>query len=332
MRHSQSEKLEIIRIVEESSLGVKRTLQELEINRSTFYAWYDRYLKRGAEGLEDRTSHRRQFWNAIPPWVKKTVVETALEHLDKSPRELAWHLTDTQGYFISESSVYRILKINDLITSPTYTVLSAKDKFDQPTTRVNQLWQTDFTYLKIVHWGWYYLSTVMDDYSRYILAWRLCSGMSAEEVKATIDDAIAVSGVDHVYVNHRPRLLSDNGPCYISGELKQYLAEQGFTHTRGKPYHPMTQGKIERYHRSMKNILLLDNYYSPDDLIVEIGKFVDYYNHQRYHESLDNVTPADVYTGRAAAILKQRKRTKRETINRRRTDYRKAIAMRQSAS
>jgi len=332
MRHSQSEKLEIIRVVEDSSLGIKRTLRELDVNRSTFYAWYRRYQECGVEALTDRTSHHRQFWNAIPLWVKKRVVETALEHLDKSPRELAWYLTDTQGYYISESSVYRILKLNDLITSPAYTVLSAKDKFDQPTTRVNQLWQTDFTYLKIIHWGWYYLSTVMDDYSRYILAWRLCSGMSAEDVTATIDDAIAVSGVDHVYVNHRPRLLSDNGPCYISGELKKYLADQGFTHTRGKPYHPMTQGKIERYHRSMKNVLLLDNYYSPDDLKAEIAQFVDHYNYRRYHESLDNVTPADAYTGRAAAILEQRERTKRETISRRRAEYRKAIAMRQSAS
>jgi putative transposase len=332
MRHSQSEKLEIIRVVEDSSLGVKRTLRELDINRSTFYDWYNRYLKRGAEALIDRTSHRRQFWNAIPPWVKEQVVETALDHLDKSPRELACHITDAQKYFISESSVYRILKVYGLITSPAYTVLSAKDKFDQPTTRINQLWQTDFTYLKVVHWGWYYLSTVMDDYSRYILSWRLCSGMSAEDVKATIEDAIRITGVDHVYVNHRPRLLSDNGPAYISGELKKYLADQGFTHTRGKPYHPMTQGKIERYHRSMKNVLLLDNYYSPDDLIAEIGKFVEHYNHRRYHESLDNVTPADAYAGRAAAILERRERTKQETINRRRAEYRKAIAMRQTVS
>jgi transposase InsO family protein len=332
MRHSQSEKSEIIQVVEGSALGVKRTLRELDINRSTFYEWYRRYREGGDEALAAKPSQERRFWNAIPPWVKKKVVETALEHLDKSPRELAWHLTDTQGYFISESSVYRILKANDLITSPTYTVLSAKDKFDQPTTRVNQLWQTDFTYLKVIHWGWYYLSTVLDDYSRYILAWRLCSGMSAEDVKATIDDAIAVSGVDHVYVNHRPRLLSDNGPCYISGELKQYLADQGFTHTRGKPYHPMTQGKIERYHRSMKNILLLDNYYCPEDLTAQIGAFVDHYNHRRYHESLGNVTPADVYHGRATAILEQRARTKRETINQRRMEYRKAIAMRQAVS
>ena len=332
MRPNASEKREIIQVVEDSPLGVKRTLRELDVNRSTFYDWYRRYRDGGDGALSVRPSQERRFWNAIPPWVKKNVVESALEHLDKSPRELAWHLTDTQGYFISESSVYRILKVNDLITSPAYTVLSAKDKFDQPTTRVNQLWQTDFTYLKVVHWGWYYLSTVMDDYSRYILAWRLCSTMATADVKATIDDAIAWSRVDHVYIRHRPRLLSDNGPCYTSGELKQYLADRGFTHTRGKPYHPMTQGKIERYHRSMKNILLLDNYYCPEELTAQIGAFVEYYNHRRYHESLDNVTPADFYHGRAAAILEQRERIKRETIIRRRIAYRKAIALRQSVS
>ena len=332
MRHSQSEKMEIIRVVEQSPLGVKRTLAELDIPRSTFYDWYRRYQEGGYDALAFRPPHRRRFWNAIPPDVKQKVVETALEHLDKSPRQLAWYLTDTQGYYLSESSVYRILKAHDLITSPNYTVLSAKDKFDHPTTRVNQLWQTDFTYLKVIHWGWYYLSTVMDDYSRYILSWKLCTGMSAMDVKNTIDMAIAQSGVDHVYIRHRPRLLSDNGPCYISGELKQYLADRGFTHTRGKPYHPMTQGKIERYHRSMKNVLLLDNYYCPDELKAQIEAFVGYYNYERYHESLDNVTPADVYTGRAARIIEERQRIKERTMKLRKRDYKKAIARAQTVA
>jgi len=332
MHHSQSERMAIIRVVENSSLGVKRTLQELDINRSTFYKWYRRYRDDGYEGLASKPPDRRQFWNAIPPDVKEKVVETALEHLDKSPRQLAWYLTDRQGYYISESSVYRILKANDLITSPNYTVMTAKDKFDQPTTRVNQLWQTDFTYLKVVHWGWYYLSTVLDDYSRYILSWKLCTGMSAMDVKETIDLAITKSGVDHAYVRHRPRLLSDNGSAYISGELKDYLSVNGLTHTRGRPYHPMTQGKIERYHRSMKNIILLDNYYCPDDLKSEIGAFVEYYNHQRYHESLDNVTPADVYLGRAERIIRRRKRIKHRTMEQRRKAYRKEVAMMETAS
>ena len=118
MRHSQSEKMEIIRIVEGSSLGVKRTLSELDINRSTFYGWYRRYAEDGYDGLAVKPPQRQRFWNAIPPHVRTRVVETALEQEDKSPRELAWHITDTQGYYISESSVYRILKAHDLITSP----------------------------------------------------------------------------------------------------------------------------------------------------------------------------------------------------------------------
>jgi len=332
MRHSQSEKMEIIRTVENSSLGVKRTLAELDINRSTFYDWYRRYSEGGYDALASKPPHRRRFWNAIPPDVKKKVVETALEHLDKSPRQLAWFLTDNQGYYLSESSVYRILKANDLITSPNYTVISAKDKFDQPTTRVNQMWQTDFTYLKVVHWGWYYLSTVLDDYSRYILSWKFCTGMSTDDVTATIDLAIAESGVDHVYVRHRPRLLSDNGPCYISGDLKEYLTDNGLTHTQGRPYHPQTQGKIERYHRSMKNILLLDNYYSPDELKLQIENFVEYYNNERYHESLENCTPADVYTGQNVRIINERQRIKERTMKLRKRNYKKAIVKEQTVS
>ena len=127
--------------------------------------------------------------------------------------------------------MYRLLKEQDLIASPAYILMEASDKFQQPTTRVNEMWQTDFTYFKIIGWGWYYLSTVLDDYSRYIIAWRLCTGMSSRDVSDTLDDALRFTGLDTVKVNHKPRLLSDNGPCYISGELADYLEENGMTHT-----------------------------------------------------------------------------------------------------
>jgi putative transposase len=322
MRYGQTEKMEIIRIVEASELGVKRTLEELGINRSTFYQWYHRYLEGGYDGLAPRSRTPRRFWNAIPPWEREKVVETALEHPEKSPRELAWYITDTRGYYISESSVYRILKAHNLISSPVYTVLSAADKFDQPTRKVNELWQTDFTYLKVIHWGWYYLATVLDDYSRYILSWRLCRSMAASEVTEVIEEAIALSGVKHVHIVNRPRLLSDNGPAFISRELGEYLDDRGISHIRGKPFHPMTQGKIERYHRSMKSIVTLDNYYSPEELEAEIAAFVDHYNNERYHESLDNVTPADVYHGRSEEILSRRKQIKKRTMKQRRIYYR----------
>ena len=307
-------------MVESSQLGVRQTLRELEISPSTFYNWYRRYREGGYDGLARRRSSPRKFWNKIPDPIREQVVDIALENPDKSPRELAWHITDTQEYFISESSVYRILKACDLITSPAYIVMSAGDKFTNPTSRVNELWQTDFTYLKVLGWGWYYLSTVMDDYSRYIIAWKLATGMSADDVMATLNEAIRATGVDKVQVRHRPRLLSDNGPCYLSGKLKEYLTDQGLSHTRSAPYHPMTQGKIERYHRSMKNIVRLQHYYAPWELESEITQFVEYYNNHRYHESLDNVTPADKYHGRAEQIISQREKTKRKTLKLRRRE------------
>jgi transposase InsO family protein len=310
--------MEIIRTVEDSKLPVKRTLEELDVNRSTFYEWYRRYQEEGYDGLRNRTTGPRRFWNRIPEHERARVVEVALEHPEKSPRELAWHITDTEGYYISESSVYRILKANDLVTSPAYIVLSARDRFPDPPKSIHELWQTDFTYFKIVGWGWYYLGTVMDDYSRYILSWRLSDTMRAEDVRELLDDAIRKTGATGVRVRHMPRLLSDNGACYVSGELQKYLRNRGIKHIRSAPYHPMTQGKIERYHRSMKNVITLQNYYLPGELKEEIDDFVEYYNHRRYHESLDNMKPVDVYMGKDRELREERRKTKVRTLWRRR--------------
>jgi len=179
---------------------------------------------------------------------------------------------------------------------------------------VNELWQTDFTYLKVIGWGWYYLGTVLDDFSRYVIAWRLFTTMGTQDVTELLEEAIARTGVERVPVCHRPRLLSDNGPCYVSKGLHEWMEENGMAHTRGKPYHPMTQGKIERYHRSMKNLILLEHYYSPSELEDQISVFVAYYNHNRYHEALNNVTPADVYYGRNLDVLARRKQIKQKTM------------------
>ena len=140
-------------------------------------------------------------------------------------------------------------------------------------------------------------------------------------IQETLDLA---SGYDNhrfqVQVRHRPRLLSDNGPCYVAHDLKEYLRQHGMEHTRGAPYHPMTQGKIERYHRSMKNVVKLEHYYYPGELEQAIEQWVEHYNHRRYHESLDNVTPADVFFGRQQEILSRRESVKRRTLAERRRE------------
>lgn len=250
----------------------------------------------------------------------------ALDEPELSPRELAVRFTDTQRYFVSEASVYRLLKAHDLITSPAFVVIKAADEFRDKTTAINQMWQTDFTYIKIVGWGWYYLSTILDDFSRYVVAWKLCTTMQTSDVTDTLELALQASGCDQVTVRHKPRLLSDNGASYVSGELADWLKDEGMDHVRGAPYHPQTQGKIERWHQTLKNRILLENYFLPGDLNASIERFVEHYNHHRYHESLKNLTPADVYFRRAQTILLERERIKQNTFKQRRLQYRNQAA------
>jgi transposase InsO family protein len=326
MRYPASEKLEIIRLVEQSHLPVKRTLDMLGIPRTTFYGWYERYQSGGPEALEDKVSRPSRVWNRIPDEIRDRIVRLALDRPELSPRELAVLFTDMQKYFVSERSVHRFLKERDLITSPAFVVIKAADEFRDKTTRPNELWQTDFTYLKVIGWGWFYLSTILDDFSRYIIAWKLCTTMKAEDVTETLERALAASGCDQATVVHRPRLLSDNGSSYISGDLAKWLKTQGMKHVRGAPYHPQTQGKIERWHQTLKNRILLENYYFPEDLKAQITAFIAHYNHQRYHESLQNLTPADVYFGRGQTILHTRERIKRRTIQNRRLQHHRSAA------
>ena len=186
MRYQACEKLEIIQFVGQSHLSVRRTLEKLGIPRATFYRWYDLYHTGGPEALGDRSPRPDRVWNRIPDVVREQIIKLALDEPALSPRELALRFTDTEDYFVSEASIYRLLKAHDLIASPAFIVMKAADEFKDKTTAPNELWQTDFTYLKVIGWGWFYLSTVLDDFSRYIIAWKLCPTMKAEDVTATL--------------------------------------------------------------------------------------------------------------------------------------------------
>ena len=241
---------------------------------------------------------------AYAAFVKNERYKLTIDLLDEPRKpELALAFTDTSDYFVSESSVYRILKVQDLITSPAFVVIKAASELRDKTTAPNQLWQTDFTYFKVIGWGWFYLSTILDDYSHYIIAWKLCTSMRAEDVTETLRLALKASGCDQAKVAHGPRLLSDNGSSCISGDLAAWLEEKGMEHACGAPHPPQTQGKLKRWRITLKNRVLLETYYLPGALENRIGSLVDHYNHHRKHESLGNLTPADVYYGRAATIL-----------------------------
>lgn len=321
MRFNQIEKYEIIRLVEQSNISAKKTLKELGINKSTFYNWYNAYLQDGYDGLARKPAKRNQYWNQVPEKERQIIVELALDNPEKSAREIAYLHTDTNKRFVSESSVYRILKAQGLIQPSAFELIRASNEFTDKTVRVNEMWQTDFTYFKIPGWGWYYLSTILDDYSRFIIHWQLCSSMTAKDAEITVEEALMKSNLSK---NQMPKLLSDNGSSYIAHDFKKYLKDNNIKEIHGRPRHPQTQGKIERYHRSMKNVIKLDVYHSPMELEYALKKFNNYYNYERYHESLQNLTPADVYFGRGAGILKKREKIKIHTLKSRRKEYFKA--------
>jgi transposase InsO family protein len=237
MRYPAAEKLEIIRLVEGSHLPVRRTLARIGVPATTFYRWYDRYREIGPKSLEDRSPRPGRVWNRIPDPVRERLLALALEAPELSSRELAVRFTDQEKYFVSEASVYRLLKAHDLITSPAFIVVKAAEAFTEMTTAPNQLWQTDFTYLKVIGWGWFYLSTILDDHSRFIVAWKLCTTMRAGDVTDTLDLALEASGCDAALCSS-PAPAAQRQWFVLRRRRPRALAqEQGIAHIRGAPNH-----------------------------------------------------------------------------------------------
>ena len=166
-------------------------------------------------------------------------------------------------------------------------------------------------------WGYYYLVTVLDDYSRFILAWKLQRDMTADSLIEVVQLAIDATGMTEVPVEDHTKLLSDNGSGYVSRAFRDYLHLVGIHHILASPFHPQTNGKLERYHQSIKQEVNQLLYQMPSDLEQAIAAFVDYYNYRRYHKALGNVTPDDVLQGRRDSILARRKEVQAQTLRRR---------------
>jgi len=311
------QKWEILRAVESSSCPVKESLIRWKVPSSTYYRWKAAFEKQGIEGLGDRSPSKGKTWNEVLPHEQERILEVADHHPDWFSREISLYISDNEGFTVSESSVYRILKRNGLIKSSGKKTFPAGPEYQVKTKRVNEMWQTDASYLIVKNWGWYYLISVLDDFSRKILAWLLQPSMDTDAFSEVIELACEATGMHRFPADNRAKLLSDRGSALISKPFGEYLEAKGLRHIFASPYHPQTNGKIERYHRSAKEKINLIVWEYPDDLEQEIASFVSYYNRSRYHEALGNVTPDDVYYGRREAILERRKALKHQTLMRR---------------
>ena len=312
---SAVEKATVLASVAVSPLAKRKVLRDLGVPKSTYYRWLRRQQHR--QSLEDRPGASTPPWNRLRPQEGRSILEAAREMPELSSRQLAAWTTDNLGFAVSESTVYRILCREGLVKSPEMQLKAGKE-YHRKTTGPHQMWATDASYFKVIGWGYYYLVTVMDDYSRFILVHKLQRDMTTDSLIEVVQEAVDKTGMTEVTVADRTSLLSDNGSGYVSRGFRDYLHLVGIKHILAAPFHPQTNGKLERYHQTIKRDVKQVPYEMPSDLEAAIAAFIAYYNYRRYHKALSNVTPADMLKGRREQILQRRREVHVATIERRR--------------
>ena len=317
---SAVEKARVLASVAASPLAKRRVLRDLGVPKSTYYRWL---MRQQQQGLEDRPGASAPPWNRLRPQEERSILEAAREMPELSSRQLAAWSTDNLAFAVSESTVYRILCREGLVKSPEMQLKAGKE-YHRKTSGPHQMWATDASYFKVIGWGYYYLVTVMDDYSRFILAHKLQRDMTTDSLIEVVQEAVDKTGMTEVPVADRTSLLSDNGSGYVSRGFRDYLHLVGIKHILAAPFHPQTNGKLERYHQSIKRDVIQVPYEMPSALEAAIAAFVAYYNYRRYHKALGNVTPADMLNGRREQILQRRKEVQVQTLERRRR-YNKSL-------
>jgi len=297
---------------EKTEIGIRRFIVWLGIATSKFYSWRDRYGKVN----EHNGWIPRDFW--LEKWEKEAIVDFHLKNPLEGYRRLTFMMLDAGIVAVSPSSVWRVLGEAGLLARWNGAPTKKGTGFEQPPSP-HQHWHIDVSYINIGG-TFYYLCSVLDGFSRAIVHWDLRESMTEAEIEIILQKS------KERYPKAKPRIISDNGPQFIARDFKEFIRISGMTHVRTSPYYPQSNGKIERWHKSIKGECIRPGTpLTPDDARRLIGEYVEHYNTVRLHSATGYIAPADMLAGRQAEILAARDR-KLEEARRQRQERRRQAA------
>ena len=274
---------------------LSRAIDRAGVDRARFYEWRRR---RGAPNRHNAPIPK-DGW--LLEWEKTAIIDFHFKHPDQGYRRLAWMMVDADVVAVSPSSVWRVLKNNGLLDGQGLTESKKGTGFVQP-LKTHEHWHSDISYLNIAG-TFYYFFGLIDGASRFIVHWEIRESMKEVDLEIVIERAKAI------HPQARPRIISDNGPQYVSRDFHEFIRLSGMTHVRTSPYYPQSNGKIERFHGSLKRECIRPRTpVSLDDARRLVGRFVDHYNTERLHSAIGYLAPAAVLEDRADAIRDERRR------------------------
>jgi len=263
------------------------------ITHSKYYDWRCRYGKVN----EHNAWIPRDFW--LADWEKQEIIAYYRDHPHEGYRRLTYMMIDDDIVAVSPSSVYRVLKNAGLMQRWNRKASKKGTGFQQP-LKPHEHWHIDISYINVCG-TFYYMCSVLDGFSRYIVHWEIREAMTEADIEIILQRA------REKFPDAKPRIISDNGPQFISKDFKEFIRISGMTHVKTSPYYPQSNGKLERYHKTIKSTCIrTQTPLSLEDAQRVVADFVDHYNDQRLHSAIGYVTPKDKLQGRAETILTAR--------------------------
>lgn len=296
---------------EKTGILLKFFITWIGISWARYNNWKDRYGKKN----EHNNWIPRDYW--IEQWEKEAIITYYDNHPTEGYRRVTYMMIDEDVVAVSPSTVYRILASAGLLGNRKKKSLKKGTGFVGP-TKPHQHWHIDVSYINLSG-TFYYLCSVLDGYSRYLVHWELRESMKTEEVEIILQRAL------EKFPGVKPRIISDNGPQFIAKDFKEFIRVSGMSHVRTAPYYPQSNGKIERWHQSIKKECIRPKCPTNcDEAQRLISSFIEYYNNTRLHSSIGYIAPIDKLNGREKEIFKIRDQRLDEARERRKLNQKKS--------